>query len=38
MPIAFDFITSNENIGIDFSFIQLIYDGKIEIHIDALQK
>jgi hypothetical protein len=38
MPIAFDFITSNDAIGIDFSFIQLVYDGKIQVHINAEQK
>jgi hypothetical protein len=38
LPLAFDFINSNDNIGIDYSFIQLVYDGKIQVHIDALQK
>lgn len=37
LPIIFGFITSNDNISIDYSSIKLISDGKIEIHIKALQ-
>lgn len=37
LPIIFGFITSNNNISIDYSSIKLVNDGKIEIHIKALQ-
>lgn len=37
LPIMFWFITSNDNISIDYSSIKLISDGKIEIHIQTLQ-
>ncbi|MEI8091003.1 MAG: hypothetical protein WCG98_01845 [bacterium] len=37
LPIVFEFITSNDNITIDYSSIKLVTDGKIEIHITAMQ-
>lgn len=37
LSIGFSFITSNDNISVDYSSVKLISDGKIEIHIKALQ-
>jgi surface antigen len=37
LPIIFEFISSNDNINVDYSSIRLISDGKIEIHVSAMQ-
>lgn len=37
LPLLFEFITSNWSISVDYSSIKLITDGKIEIHVKALQ-
>ena len=37
LSIIFEFIASNDNISVDYSSIKLVNDGKIEIHIKALQ-
>ena len=37
LPIGFSFITSNDNISANYNSVKLISDGKIEIHIKAVQ-
>ena len=37
LPTVLEFIGSNDNIDIDYSSVRLISDGKVEVHVKALQ-